>query len=1325
MSKRYLVLIVFALSSSIGSMQGSFLSRLFGFGGGSSESPASTFSSSSGPSIPSTISSVDSSLLSSLTAGFPPLSSAMPSGSSAYDISALLNDPVALQSQLLLLSLGLSSGMIASNMINDQVGRLNHDQRNQFVSLLTDDQVRLIFGHLTPVKQQEVFQWLSTKNKNKLEQVMPGVFRLSSGSSGSGSSSSDIDDDKGKEEEDDELFLDEPTSFEGKLEAVVNKEYDSLDALLEAFKPFFDEISLQNQDKFAEEIGCFLQWVRQGLDYYKFLDADKNPQLESFYAEFYLSQFKRGKGWYAEMLYNDYMSYAHKDASYTLAHFIGEHGQSCEPATIKGFVKSFDCYSQDDQGNTFLHYAAPWLSQELFDHCYPEGNAHCLFIDNNAREKPLTALLANANINIDQLREKFFRFNRIDEAEDYATLLKMIPVANDEVKQILLEWTIRAFTVANDQAHLGKKAIPAVIEKIDFWNYLYLPSDQKNLWTKVCGEWERETVPAVPGFDPDHKQYLDILASLYAYIAQGHEDRSYSLLHFVAQNWQQIKRDNETEKNLENFIKESSYDDFITQDGQGNTFLHYAASWINGAQIVDLPYIIQCWQPLFISNKQGKIPLALMLAAGKLGKGEYKAYLKSEHQSDGLVLKVPYKERIKEYKDAEGNSLLHYAALGQNSEVCVWLKELGFEIDTMNDDGQTPWCFALQHGKLDLKNVLYKPEDTNKGILLQSALMGRCPFDDYLTFDCLVHKNKEGQTPVEWLEAELAKGNYPDLAQAVDVLKDALDNCVNADLAQFDANQVDLWLEQLKQIEEKYAPHEGMFKAFLERLDVQYGGLFLIASDEGDRPLLEFLVKNGIPFDHQAVMRALAKGHEKVENVQFLINHPDFRARAGDYGDVRAAAEVIGSSDAQKEIWAAIKKKLVELDAPLALEDCQSVIALINAEQFPLHVQALLGNVDYFNLPANLANKNINQKDSFGNTPLHYAIKSGNPVLVTRLLELGADVEAENEQKNRPLHLASIQNNVAMIDALVPKMPHFKVKNKRGETAEDLLNHPYADPCACESLKNYIVTWQEMVNDLYAAVAPKKRYAFQEKEDCSEMLQGRYEVLSEVNPVSASLLFELPATDVNGDTFAGDTLLRRAVKDNNVEVVAIAFKNEHIDLKVQNEAGYSVQDLIDRVGNPEVHQMIEAQKIEQVRANALAGVEKMRQEKAPKVVTFEPTPIKVDQPIRPEEIKHSLRKAGQVVGSGLGLLSTFIFFNKIRAEYARLLFINNREIKKNGLPLYDGNLWLLATKNVIVHFFNPPVKKKGRDVASADKEGDESSEKVATEGQPAFEVVAE
>ena len=78
--------------------------------------------------------------------------------------------------------------------------------------------------------------------------------------------------------------------------------------------------------------------------------------------------------------------------------------------------------------------------------------------------------------------------------------------------------------------------------------------------------------------------------------------------------------------------------------------------------------------------------------------------------------------------------------------------------------------------------------------------------------------------------------------------------------------------------------------------------------------------------------------------------------------------------------------------------------------------------------------ENINDTNSWGWTPLHYAAKEGNPKHISLILDANAKINAQCKNGNTPLHIAASnakeQNAITLIDA----GSNIKIKNTDGNT---------------------------------------------------------------------------------------------------------------------------------------------------------------------------------------------------------------------------------------------------------------------------------------------------
>lgn len=129
------------------------------------------------------------------------------------------------------------------------------------------------------------------------------------------------------------------------------------------------------------------------------------------------------------------------------------------------------------------------------------------------------------------------------------------------------------------------------------------------------------------------------------------------------------------------------------------------------------------------------------------------------------------------------------------------------------------------------------------------------------------------------------------------------------------------------------------------------------------------------------------------------------------------------------------------------------------------------------------AGASLKATDDNGWTPLHYAVRTGDPAMVAGLLAKGADPNAASKGGYRPLHLALRAGYgvpaAAVVRVLIAKGADPKLTNKAGQTPLDLLRsdaewrvgNPSNDPERAfpkESLANY----QTLVNEAAKALDP-------------------------------------------------------------------------------------------------------------------------------------------------------------------------------------------------------------------------------------------------------------
>ena len=77
-------------------------------------------------------------------------------------------------------------------------------------------------------------------------------------------------------------------------------------------------------------------------------------------------------------------------------------------------------------------------------------------------------------------------------------------------------------------------------------------------------------------------------------------------------------------------------------------------------------------------------------------------------------------------------------------------------------------------------------------------------------------------------------------------------------------------------------------------------------------------------------------------------------------------------------------------------------------------------------------------KDKDGNTLVHRCCKDGNLRLLTVLIEVGLDVNVKGENKRTPLHIASLHNNIQIVNLLLNSCADVFAKDIEGSRPADL-----------------------------------------------------------------------------------------------------------------------------------------------------------------------------------------------------------------------------------------------------------------------------------------------
>jgi ankyrin repeat protein len=76
--------------------------------------------------------------------------------------------------------------------------------------------------------------------------------------------------------------------------------------------------------------------------------------------------------------------------------------------------------------------------------------------------------------------------------------------------------------------------------------------------------------------------------------------------------------------------------------------------------------------------------------------------------------------------------------------------------------------------------------------------------------------------------------------------------------------------------------------------------------------------------------------------------------------------------------------------------------------------------------------EHVYKKDDEGNTLLHYAVENNNEIALKKLIEMDADINAQNKQGQTPLHVALKNGRVKEMEIIMDANPDLSIKDNNG-----------------------------------------------------------------------------------------------------------------------------------------------------------------------------------------------------------------------------------------------------------------------------------------------------
>ena len=343
------------------------------------------------------------------------------------------------------------------------------------------------------------------------------------------------------------------------------------------------------------------------------------------------------------------------------------------------------------------------------------------------------------------------------------------------------------------------------------------------------------------------------------------------------------------------------------------------------------------------------------------------------------------------FEDDDGNTWINYAIHGDcKKEVFQSIIDLGTDVNAMNKFNVTALMMACEKGNVDAINVLINAganmaiKDADGDTWIHYAIYGDCEKEVLQSItDLGADVNATNNENVTALMMACEKGNV----DAINVLINA-----GADKTIKDAGG-NTWIHHMLL---------GNCKKEVLQAVFDLGPDF-----------------NAIYDSFTVCMLAIRKRNTESDAMDGLMN---VGAKMDSKKFVNTWIHCAIDLDCKKEVL----QSIIDLGADVNAANNKNVTDLMLASE--------KGNVDAINVLIN-AGANMSIKNVVGNTWIHYAIYGdGKKEVLQSITDLGADVNATNNQNITALMLASKKGNVDAINVLINAGANMAIKDADGDT---------------------------------------------------------------------------------------------------------------------------------------------------------------------------------------------------------------------------------------------------------------------------------------------------